>query len=273
MCGIFGFSASNKITAKDRIRLQTALCLLGVSNDERGGHSFGAYIPGKAELIRGLGRISGRISWARMAAQQSIFAHTRFATKGEVCKPNSHPFALGDLVGAHNGIVGNWRDIERRTGQSFPVDSQYLLSAIADNAPTEEISAYGAIEYCRADNPGSIKLCRFNGGELAIAECNFGVIWSSSSAHLVDALELSGIDFIEYGIAQNKVYSAESGQLFKTGSHHKFAKYVGYSWNDTFDVNEFSSESKAREVFEEEDYAQWSANRDRHCADDWQYNY
>lgn len=57
-----------------------------------------------------------------------IIGHNRAATVGKVTVENAHPFNYGDITGAHNGSLLNWRDLE---GYNYlDVDSKAVFNTI-----------------------------------------------------------------------------------------------------------------------------------------------
>ena len=45
--------------------------------------------------------------------------HLRMASTGKVCKANAHPFAFGDLIGAHNGCLFGYGDDSKTDTEDF----------------------------------------------------------------------------------------------------------------------------------------------------------
>jgi hypothetical protein len=226
MCGIFGWQLEKKPQVSKRRALASAATALQIQNDTRGGHSWGYYAPGKGLLVKGLGNISRHVCAADLARHRAVLAHTRYATTGEVCPENAHPFEVGSIVGAHNGIVWNHAKLNASHGRNCPVDSMHLFHHLDESAPMEEIEAYGAVEYVKTAEPGTIYLGRFNGGALAVrAVPGLGLIWSSDAAHLKRALRLAGL------FKGSKAYSAEDGRLYlaTNGELYDSGEYLGVS--------------------------------------------
>ncbi|MCA1558695.1 MAG: class II glutamine amidotransferase, partial [Acidobacteria bacterium] len=98
--------------------LASVLCL---EMDRRGGDSYGLHAHG--ELTRELGRAARSIKISRLIEASQVLGHTRKATTGEVTRRNAHPFSIGGIIGAHNGIVDNHRELNRVYSRDFKVDS------------------------------------------------------------------------------------------------------------------------------------------------------
>jgi predicted glutamine amidotransferase len=48
------------------------------------------------------------------------FAHVRASTGTAITRPNCHPFACGRWMFMHNGVIGNWARMRRRTEALIP---------------------------------------------------------------------------------------------------------------------------------------------------------
>lgn len=63
----------------------------------------------------------------------AIVGHTRAATTGSPqVNDNNHPIVSDPLVGVHNGVIWNHRDIRKLYGAVAEVDSSVILSVLAD---------------------------------------------------------------------------------------------------------------------------------------------
>ena len=217
MCGIFGYSFKHgKLSAARRAVLSTNLARY---NDERGGDSWGIVGVNAegAHVSRGLGDLSDNAF--ELCEYQTLFAHTRAASVGEVSIKNSHPFRVGKILGAHNGAVYNHEELSAEYKRNFPVDSMHLFAHLNENRPFHELVARGAIEWMHSADPKTIYLSKLFAGELAVygigTEDNVeGVIWSSSYKHLLKSLFCAGInDHFRYEVRRGRVYSVNNGSF------------------------------------------------------------
>ena len=215
MCGIFGYSFKHgKLSTARRAVLATNLARY---NDDRGGDSWGVVgiNNGGPHVARGLGDLTDNAY--ELCEYQTLFAHTRSASSGEINIKNSHPFKIGKILGAHNGAVYNHEDLCIQYGRNFPVDSMHLFAHLNENRPFNELVARGAIEWINNSDPKTIYLSKLFLGELAVygigTENNVeGIVWSSSYKHLLKSLFCAGInEHFRYEVRRGRVYSVNNG--------------------------------------------------------------
>lgn len=134
MCGICGTFGGNAIQNR----------LLALLNHDRGPQSVGFLVSGDnktfkryrfAESIIDATK-SGRISKGIWEAK-TFLCHTRAASPawniGGTKKENTHPFRCGHIIGAHNGYISNWDDLQKENKEKYPevakyeVDSQMII--------------------------------------------------------------------------------------------------------------------------------------------------
>lgn len=220
MCGIFGWQWQEHAKPSREARVKVALAL-GLLNDNRGGKSWGyAGLPqGKMEspfVSRGLGNIVGEAS--RLATWTSLMGHTRMPTNGSVSVDNAHPFEFGNIIGAHNGMVYNWRSMEEKYPERkpFAVDSMHIIAHLAEGKDFGELECYGAIEWIDRTQPGIIYLSRLtDGGDLCLVKTEQGVLWSSSKDHMDKALEAACLKATKrYRTDPGEVVFVEAGKLY-----------------------------------------------------------
>lgn len=227
MCGIFGYSFKPGAVPEYKRGILTAT--LARLNDDRGGHSWGIVgVPesGAVDIQRGLGDLAPNSF--EVAQYTTVYAHTRFATLGSIKIENAHPFEMGKIVGAHNGMVYNHKSLSDLYGRDFDVDSMHLFAHLDLDLDFGDINGYGAIEWINKDEPARIYLTRLNGGELSVwgikdGKETVGVIWTSDEDHMTEALETSGIirtagtglSAFEFDIVESEVFYVENYALFK----------------------------------------------------------
>lgn len=221
MCGIFGFQFRPRICSEGRRAMLAGK--LAELNDERGGHSWGyAVMNGEVKTDRGLGKMGGFAS--RMIGAESVLAHTRWATHGEKTVENAHPFEIGEIIGAHNGVIYNHKTLCEKYNRDFPVDSMHLFAHLNEGleASWSDFDGYGSIEWVKKSDPSTVYLCRMDGGDLAVYGIGEhgkdvrGVVWSSDEDHLIESLKFAGFkNYFKYRINAGQVYSVTDGMLYE----------------------------------------------------------
>jgi len=136
MCGLSGIVVTEpKLIDINLMKLIFALLM--EENDDRGGHSWGAWGSGISP-IRGLGKYFTNPQplhdhLREFKYQENdvtyLFGHTRYGTHGAHTLDNAHPFEEGNLTLAHNGVV----TVEGYTNQDHEVDSGRIAKAIIDH--------------------------------------------------------------------------------------------------------------------------------------------
>jgi hypothetical protein len=227
MCGIFGwsFQRKSKIPAGQREVLGATLA---VANSMRGDHSWGVYLAGQKNteprVVREVGDIAEVAGiGARLAAYPVIMAHTRHATTGAISRKNQHPFKVGHVLLAHNGMVFNHLELNRRHGRDCAVDSQHFAHHLDAGLAVSEIEGYGALEWVEDSEPERTYLARLRSGQLSVWGIRnrkgktVGAVWSSDEAHLRSAVGASRLDGYPFEtLKQGEVYSVEKGMLYQT---------------------------------------------------------
>lgn len=235
MCGIYGFKAreGERLTPFESTVLST---VLAKEMEYRGRDSWGGVIfpnnkavKKEARIFKGVGPVTRKASnFFKVAAYaQTLLGHTRAATVGKVSVENSHPFLIGNVLGVHNGGIGNYADLNKKYSREFEVDSQQIFAHINEGLDLEEIEGYGAFVYSRKDEEwDKIYLARTNGGNLTVARLFrgdpdkehknfFALAWSSEKAAIEKAADLLGVQYTEVGIDPAKLYIIEpDGEIY-----------------------------------------------------------
>jgi predicted glutamine amidotransferase len=107
MCRLFGFrSVIQSAVHRSLVEADNALAVQSAAHRDGWGVAF--YVAGAPHLIKGLSpavedKIFSRVSG--VVASETVVAHLRQATTGDVNTLNAHPFQFGRWVFAHNGKV------------------------------------------------------------------------------------------------------------------------------------------------------------------------
>ncbi|NLC48087.1 MAG: glutamine--fructose-6-phosphate transaminase (isomerizing) [Tenericutes bacterium] len=121
MCGIVGYKGKRKV--KD-------VLISGLETLEyRGYDSSGIAVleKNKIRVIKSVGKIEDLKKKLKMYYLDNAtcgISHTRWATHGEVSVENSHPHKVGRVCLVHNGIVENYKDIEKELSGKYSFKSQ-----------------------------------------------------------------------------------------------------------------------------------------------------
>jgi predicted glutamine amidotransferase len=228
MCGLFGWQFKKK-SGVSCARREVMAGVLALNNSRRGDQSWGVVLKegkgkGKFTTIKEVGDIADVVGVSAWGHAAQAMAHTRYSTHGKIVKDNCHPFRAGKILLAHNGVIFNHEDLNKKYGRKCEVDSQHFASHLDEGKDFDDIEAYGALEWLEDDEPDKVFLSRMSGGSLAIArilESNLaqakqvGVVWSSNEAHLKEALTASGLPHDIYkDLEEGEICSVMHGRLW-----------------------------------------------------------
>ena len=195
MCGIMGWSFNQNCTLTMRQRA-TMLQLAAFGADKRGGQSWGILTVDHAKpaISKGLGALVQR-NFRKVARHPLGFAHSRFATKGGITVENCHPFEIGSIIGAHNGVLSNSWQLDTEFGDE-PVDSRHIFKAIDAGRDLKDLEGYGVIEFYDRKYANTIMLADIGRGSITLFALphDEGYFWTSVKEDGELALEAVGAD-------------------------------------------------------------------------------
>jgi hypothetical protein len=215
MCGLAGWNLTETPSKEFVLTLMSFI-------EDRGRDSYGFYNGETKEVYKGLGAITSKLPASKLLFKHGFF-HTRHATTGATSVENSHPYQIGDVLGAHNGVIHNHKEMSEKYNRKFPVDSMHIFAHIAEGLDLKELEGYGAIEYTRN---GEYFVGACNHGALEIALTDKGVIWSSTADSIDAAIFQGGLTLIHYFRVDNgAIYHVETDSLYDTDHTFKMREH------------------------------------------------
>ena len=213
--------------------------------DFRGGHATGVFVGDKYKqgaIIKDtvdaslfLKENSYGIDWQ----SEIILGHTRFATHGNANKiDNAHPWRYGNLVGMHNGVIYNYKELAEQNGLVIPeVDSQVLFGLMGLQGWTpdrllEEIEGTATIvwhdkesntvQFARHDNPLTLYRVPELGNTIFYASTKKALDLTFTGTRLeTHVIEMDDLDILTVNL--------EDGEIDKTHVKKVLYQYGSYT--------------------------------------------
>jgi len=271
MCGIFGYAKRQNAQNDNQLEIiKKVLTNLADESVVRGTDSTGISMinPASRRTFKATAPSSEVItddSWEsnildRIDRNNTIaIGHVRLATHGVVNSRNAHPFEIGNVIGAHNGIIYNYNKLAKKYNKSIEVDSEIIFESLNLNSKKkalEELEGDFAISWIR-DSNRIVHLARESSRPLSVAYWKKAkiLIWASTDEILKKSLKRAGLNLKQVSLKSEIIYSfntdkfdtkynpsriefeaKEKEVVSYTGSHYRDWSYTGFydSYNDSY---------------------------------------
>lgn len=212
MCGLAGWFGECDVSNHQRLRRAKALEALMMANAERGTDATGV---GMVHNARPLTVYKRAISSYRMMQDQYFnrivraddafmaIGHTRYKTMGANKDANAHPFLEGAVLGAHNGVINNYAELENfyndRNYDTLRVDSQAAFRMLDLSHPDNPLQTAAVLEMMEGSlalswhdtrDPDALWLFKhWNPLHIGIVPHTRTMFWSSQPEHLAIVMQ------------------------------------------------------------------------------------
>lgn len=238
MCGLAGYVRNPKLKDADNEIAKVIFEELLLRSETRGRHAAGVAIS-RADgsvltfkLAMPASKVMKLEGWKETldAAKEDttiVQGHTRHATLNNAHVDSAaHPFTFGKVSGAHNGMITNWRELQRdlKPGRAWEVDSEAVFDLLdRHNDPQtalNQIDGWWALSWVRN---GKLHLVKTDDSSLAAAyvPALSTLFWQSEKAVLVDVLKKSGYEFEAWELQANRLYTVSPNRMTVTSAEAK----------------------------------------------------
>ena len=251
MCGIFGFAKTSGRQSDNQLEiLKRVVTELTDESSIRGTDSTGFSIIDEDnrytyKTLVDSSTLVTEPDWYKLLDKvnrdTTIFmGHVRLATTGSVKVENAHPFNIGDVTGAHNGIIHNYNQVSKTLGKTKPdVDSQVLFQSLNNremDRAFEDIDGDFAITWVKDSNK-KIHLARESGRPMVVAYWKRArvLLWASTKEIMEDAMIRAGLRLPIREVEEDYIFTYNTDEFNSRPSVDKVEfetiSQYGYSYN------------------------------------------
>ncbi len=245
MCGIFGFAKTSGHQTKNQLEmLKDVLTELADESSIRGTDSTGMSIiqPNSRQTYKTLLDSSSLVTtgdWDELLDSIDVdttiaMGHVRLATHGVIKTRNAHPFTVGDVVGAHNGIIHNYNKVAKSLGKNVEVDSQVIFASLNRNKMKnafEDIDGDFAITWIK-DSNRKIHLARESGRPMHVAYWKKArvLLWASTKEILQLSMSKAGLVLPTSVVAKDYIHTYDTDNFSNVPSVEKESFHTMSQW-------------------------------------------
>ena len=229
MCGIFGYAKQQNAQNDNQIEmLRDVLTYLADESVIRGTDSTGISMisPSNRRTFKATAPSSEVVSheaWKsnildRVDRDSTIaIGHVRLATHGSVTKRNAHPFEIGEVIGAHNGVIYNYNKLAEKYNKSIEVDSEIIFASLnlhSMEKALEELEGDYAVSWIKESNK-ILHLARESSRPLCVAYWKKArvLLWASTEDIMNRSLKRAGLSLKYVNLKSEVIYTFDTDKF------------------------------------------------------------